>query len=566
MCYPGLRHCLLMLTGLLLFNCNGFAKVKNYGTKKMFSTGTFCYVSTKKGLDAEGRGSRAAPFKTLAYAVTKVKPRRNNTIYLYPGTYVETSAIVIPVGVNLKGSGMHSTIITSGGALPTPGISQTSGDWKLRFDGSLIQLISPTYNNDTAIRLDTSAKMMGAANGNQTLSGFTIDGNNKQIKAGVWVQNRNNVTMHDVMIKDCKLRGAVFAKGDMRSDVPLPLGDWMHNTNIYNCIFLNSGADLKDESLGDLGLAGLDGADIHHITIHENQGYGIKFIYFGHFRNLKIHDCDITVPQSDPLWGEDISIELWNLSYNNEVYNICCNNWCSFVNQVHFNDYEPTSIHPINLKVHHFRLINLQGISKKESIECALSGVEIYDNYFQDKGLGVAIWGGAGWGGSIKLHDIAIHNNIFVNIKRSPSFDFGNSAGVFIPDPVNDIKIYNNVFDRMGNAIQLNGKGFKISNNVFINSAGDDVAGGTDVAFTNNLKYAAGPEKKQFTGNVSGTGNVHGDPGFRCKGLRWGDYYKPCCTENLVVDKGINVGLPYIGLAPDIGRWELTADRKHTGK
>lgn len=563
---PTLRNGLLILIILLASNWHGFAEFKNGYVKKPFSNGTIYYVSSKKGFDAGGRGSSAAPFKTIAYAVTKVKPSRNNTIYLYPGTYVENSAIVIPPGVNLKGSGAQNTIITSGGALPTPGIDQTSSDWKLRFNGSLIQLVSSTYNNDITVRLDTSSKIMGAANGNQTLSGFTIDGNNRQIKVGVWVQNRDNVTMHDVVIRNFKMRGAVFAKGDMKPDVPLPEGDWMHNTNIYNCVFQNSGADLKDESLGNLCLAGLDGANIHHITIHEDKGYGIKFIFYGHFRNLKIHDCDITVPESDPLWVEDISIELWNLSYNNEVYNIRCNNWCSFVNQVRFNDYEPTAIHPINLKVHHIRLINMQGISKKESLECALSGVEIYDNYFQDKGLGVAIWGGAGWGGGIQLHDITIRNNIFVNLKRSPSFAFGNSAGVFIPDPVNNIKIYNNVFDRMGNAIQLNGKGFKISNNVFINTAREDVAGGTDVLFTNNLKYATDPEKNYFTGNVSGASNVNGDPGFQYKGLRWDSYYKPCCAKSLVVDKGINVGLPYTGSASDIGRWELTTGHKRFSK
>jgi hypothetical protein len=522
------------------------------------TTGTYYYVSTT-GVDAVGRGGSSNPFRTIAYAAQQVPAGQNNTIYLNAGTYSETQAIKLPLGVNLEGAGESSVTITSAGPIPAPGVDQSSGDWKLWYDGSLIQLASPSYNNDIALKYGSPAEMTPAANGNQILSGFTCDGNNKQIKAGVWVQNRNNVTMHHVTFKNFQMRGAVFGRSDMWWYVPLPDGKWMNNTIIHDCTFTNSGADLGGESLGNLCLAGLDGADIYNITINESQGYGIKFIFVGHYRNVKIHDCNITVPESDPLWSEDISIEMWNFSYGNEIYNITCNTWLSMVNDVHFNDYNPTPTNPSNLKIKNVRMVDQDGSSGKEAIECALSGVEISDCYVQDKGFGVAIWGGAGWGGSIQIHDVLIHHNIFANVLRTPGFGFGNSSGVFVPDPVNTIKIYNNVFDRMGNGVQLNGTGFDVKNNAFLFTEGADVEGGSGVTFNNNLKYHTNSTKANFVGNTSGSNNVTGNPGYQNTGARWDTYYKPSSSASFAVNKGTNVGFPYVGSAPDIGRWEFGA-------
>lgn len=520
------------------------------------TTGTTYYVSTT-GVDSPGRGSASLPFRTLSYAATQVQANQNNTIYLNPGTYVETAATILPLGVNIEGAGESQVTITANGPIPAPGVDQSSNDWKLWYDGSLIQLASPSYNNDITLKYGSPAQMTPAANGNQTLSGFTIDGNNKQVKAGVWVQNRNNVTMHHVTIKNMQQRGAVFGRSDMWWYTPLPDGKWMHNTTVHDCTFINSGADISGESLGNLCLAGLDGADIYNITINENQGYGIKFIFVGHYRNVKVHDCNITVPETDASWGEDIAIEMWNFSYGNEIYNINCNTWLSLVNDVNFNDYQPTVANPSNLKVRNVRMIDQDGTSSKEAIECALSGVEISDCYIQDKGFGVAIWGGAGWGGSVQIHDVYIHNNIIANVARTPGFGFGNSSAVFVPDPVNTIKIHNNVFDRMGNGLQLNGTGFDIKNNVFLNTEGDDVQGGSSVTFNNNLKYHTNPTKANFIGNTSGSNNVLGAPGFQNTGSRWDTYYKPASSTSFCVNKGVNVGLAYAGSAPDIGRWEF---------
>jgi hypothetical protein len=529
-------------------------------------TGTYYYVSTT-GVDAVGRGSEASPYRTIAYAAQQVPAGPNVTIYVNPGTYVETQAIQLKLGVNLEGAGQSAVTITASGPIPAPqGVDTGSADWKLWYYGSLIQLYSAGYSGGPEQLYGSPDQMVASSNGNQTLSGFTVDGNNKQVKAGVWVQNRNNVTMNNVTIKNCQQRGAVFTRSDMWWYEPMPEGKWMHNSKIYNCTFQNNGAQLGSETLGNLCLGGLDGADIYNLTITDDVGYGIKFMMVGHFRNTKIHDCNITVNETDAQWGEKIAIELWNLSYGNEVYNITCNTWHSYVNHGQLTTYEPTGTNTNNLKVYNVRMIDSDGSSSKEAIEAALSGVEIYNCFIQDKGFGIAIWNGAGQ--TLKKNYI-IRNNIITNVLRTPGFGFGKSSAVFVPDAAQNIKIYNNVFDRMGNALNLDGAtGVDVRNNVFINTQGADVENGASVTFNNNLKYHTDPNKTGWVmtgGPTVGTGNLLGAPGFQNTGSRWDTYYKPSSSSSLVVDKGANVGLPYVGAAPDMGRWEFGASASSAG-
>jgi hypothetical protein len=515
------------------------------------------YVSTT-GSDTTGSGTQGNPWRTIAHAAAQVPADGGHTINIGAGTFTETQAIRLKTGTNLKGAGKSQTIITASGAIPSheAGIDSSHADWKLMYHGSLIQLFSPGYSGPNN-RYGSPENMIASANGNQTLRDFTLDGNSKAVKAGVWVENRNNVTIHDVNIRNFDQRGAVFARSDMWWYIALPEGKWMNNTTIYNVNFENNGAQLGSETLGNLNLAGLDGANIYNITVNDTVGYGIKFIFVGHFRNVKIYDSEITVNEQDAAWGEKISIELWNLSYGNEVYNINCNTWFSFVNHAAVNAaYLPSGTQANNLKIYNIRMVDQDGVSGKEAVEAALAGVQIYDSYFQDKGFGVAIWWGAG---SYELKNYIIRNNIFANVNRTPGFGFGNSAAIFVPDTASNIKIYNNVFDRMGNALQLNSaSGVDIRNNAFLQTEGSDVDGGSNITFTHNLKYHTNSQKNSFNigGVTLGAGNVVGNPGFLGTGSRWDTYYKPASASSLVVDAGTNVGYPFSGSAPNIGRWE----------
>ncbi len=217
------------------------------------------YFVSPTGSDTSGTGSLQSPWKTIAHAAKNVAPSADHTIRITAGTYVETEATVLPLGVNLVGAGEDQVTITSNGAIPSPpGVDDTNPDFKKWYYGSLIQLYSAGYGEGEDILLGEFEDMIPSADGNQTLSGFTIDGGD-QIKAGVWVQNRNNVTMHDVTISNCIQRGAVFTRSDLEWFLPLPDGLWMYNTTIYDCEFYSNGIPIFSFASGTLVIEEISG-------------------------------------------------------------------------------------------------------------------------------------------------------------------------------------------------------------------------------------------------------------------------------------------------------------------
>lgn len=511
------------------------------------SPGVYAYYVAPTGDDNPGRGTIANPFKTLAYAATMVPPAENDTIFLSEGTFDETEPALIAVGVNVKGAGESKTILSSKGVTLAPNVNASNNNFKLWYDGSLIQLVSP---HRTSFRNNSSAAI-APENGNQTLSGFTIDGNSKLLKAGVWVENRNTVTMHHVTFKNLAQRGAVFAPGN--KDFYVYPAYYMSNIKIHDCTFINSGKDLPDETLGNLNIAQLDGAEIYNITINDTEGYGIKFIYDGYFKNMKIHDCDITVNESDSKWGEDIAIELWNLGPGNEIYTIKCNTWLSIVNHPEMFAVASTDK---NMKVHNIRMIDKDGNSGKEAIEIGAPNVEVFDSYFENKGFGIAIW-------DMGRENITVRNNIFYN--STVKENWAGGPAIYIDNSrtwdFKSIRIYNNVFDTYRIGVKVKGNRISdidIKNNVFQGITVSDVESvATNVTFSNNLKHKSTSTNWVLSGVSSQTNNLLLNPGFLLTGEKWDTFYKASSAQSAIVDKGISVGNAFKGSTPDIGRWEF---------
>jgi hypothetical protein len=505
----------------------------------------YVYVS-KEGSDLNGDGSSSKPYASLYKASTVAN--WGKTIKVASGTYFETKPSRLLPGVSIEGAGQDLTIFQSTGVELSPGVTASDTNFKLSPEGALIQLLSQTFNSPTQTTGDPS-QMIAAADGRQTLSGFTINGSDKSLKAGVWVQNRNNVTMHHVSFINLKQRGAVFARSNMDWYVPLPDAMWMRNTSIHDCVFTNSGADLSDESLGNLNIGGLDGASIYNIKIDEDKGYGIKYIYVGHFRNVKIWNAEIKVPETDSLWTEDSTIELWNLSRGNEIFNVNCNTWFSIVN--HPNMYDNVTTAKSNLWIHHVRMIDADGVSGKEAIEVGTPGMTVSDSYFQDKGFGMAVWMQG------KNH-ITIAKNIITR-PRNSGHSWAADAGVFVPDTTTNLNIYNNVFDRAGIAIRMTGtiSNVNIKNNLMLNTADQEVYSVTNnYSFSNNLKFNTNNSGWRLQNNVANSSNLVHSPELLMSGDGWANYYRPASTSSFVVNRGVNVGLTFAGSAPDIGRWE----------
>src|SRR6188474_831180 len=143
-----------------------------------FSFAATFYVSTS-GNDTSGNGSSLSPWKTLRYAITKVAPNQGHTIQLGSGTFVEDGMVDVPPGVNITGAGKTLTILKAASSF-------------------YYYPASPGYStNKFLISLASSS----SANGNQTLSGFAVDGDSKQLHGGIYVYNRNNITIDAVKVQ-----------------------------------------------------------------------------------------------------------------------------------------------------------------------------------------------------------------------------------------------------------------------------------------------------------------------------------------------------------------------------
>jgi len=520
------RKTWFMLLAVLL----GMSVAAGVGLQPSRALAATTYYVSPTGSDTTGTGSSASPWKTLAHAATQVTS--GDTIHLTTGVFVETQISNIPVGVNVEGEGISNTILKA--SFPMDGHQQ-----------ALIMLKSPPSTP--------------LANGNQTISGFTIDGMNKALETGIFVYQRNNVVVHDIEIRDTHFAGLKLY-GDWPSDT-VPAAYYATGIQAYNINLIETSRDFADFSTGSLMLAGLQGADIHHINIKESNGYGIKFGGGGGWvKGIKIHDSTIWTNPYDFLWGADAAIEMWNIIEGSEVYNITSNNWFSFVNK---------TAHPISslaLKVYNNRIVSDNPNNPKEAIEFAVDQGEVYNNYIERFEHGVVDY--RPWNTSNNI----IHHNVFRNPARHPAtYNYGVLIGAQ-SNTFTGMKIYNNVFDNFKTGVHLTMNpggsisGTEVTNNVFLNN---------DVAIQTNTGSGAALNNSQIKNNVYNnvgqfvshqnatptnwvqTGNLSGAAGLTLSGGYPNPFYQPSASGSLVVNAGLNVGLPYLGSAPDIGAYEF---------
>ncbi|OGS34324.1 MAG: hypothetical protein A2474_07610, partial [Elusimicrobia bacterium RIFOXYC2_FULL_34_12] len=491
---------------------------------------TSIYYVDPGGSDSSGTGSITSPWKTLAYAVSHVPVGQGCTVHLNAGTYNETQTSLVPAGVNVEGAGMSSTIIK--GSL--------SSDWSY------------------LIKADNYP----AVNGNQTFSHFTVDGNNRTLETGMRVSGRHNVTIHDVAFREIDHNGLTVHSGQFSETKQRPSpSTYITGLHIYNCTFTNCSQDCPAGTYGHpnnwnsgvLHIGHLQGGLIHDIVINENEGFGIKSTDMlaggSYLRGVKIYNCQINVPRTDPYWEGDASIELWGMSNNCEIYNCTVNNWFSLVGGNKGSG-------QYSVKVYDNRLIAPSGGSSQEAMEVCANDMVIIDNYIEGFSTAFGMWAFA------NHQNINIYNNIIYKCSW---------GGVYIcPESttVTNINIYNNVFDLSNNsnpvivlAGNTNASDVKIRNNIFIGNGSNRDIQYNDGAghmyssyFTNNCRYNV-VQGNYISSDITVQNNITSNPQINATGNRWDTYYKlksgsPC------IDTGINVGLPYNGNAPDMGRWE----------
>ena len=503
-----MRFCLIL--ALLLFH---------------YSFATTYHVSTT-GDDLLGDGSTTYPWKTLLYAVTRVAANQGHTIQVEAGTFVESGLVEVPLGVNITGAGIDVTIIKA--------------------DSSFYYYpAAPDYSTDKFL---ISLNEFNQLPGNQTLSGFTIDGDGKKLHGGIYVRHRNNVIIDHVKVINTHF-----------------MGIWLwdvQNSSVSNSQIINASWGSASYCVGALSLGNLDHVDISNLTVDENTGYGIKAIGpsgGNNIFNTSIHDSHISVSPTG-LWNSgtapNIAIELWQINLVGcQIYNTYVDNTISLVNS---NAIPSTGIQ--TMRVHHNTLdMDARAHGAGYGLELTIHDAEVDHNYFIKGSYGIANW-------SNPMQNWSIHHNTFYALA-------GTFPGEIVRSQwsgLHNVKLYNNTVEFAGtktmNVVGVYGgvsDNVDVKNNLFINNNTaysyypNQLVHLENGATVNTLTVMNNSFYQLPIGTVAGTysNNLTSDPLITLTGVRPDPYYMPKSGSPLI-DAGLNVGYAYQGSAPDIGAYE----------
>lgn len=518
---------MLFLTFMTIQGCGGGRSSRDNTTP---NNGVVFYVDPA-GSNETGDGSLSKPWKTLNYACQQVKPELRSTIHLNAGKFIENEGCPLPAGVNLEGAGMGRTIL----------------------QGSC---------NEFLIQLESDFKV----NGDQTISGFTIDGQGRKLYGGISVNRRNNVTIRDIAFNGTDVTGLQIHAGGT-PDSTIPPREYLTGIKVYQCHFTNCSKDFANDendigwgkgwSSGALQIGQLDGAEIHDITINENRGGGIKFCGNGWLKNLELYQCNIRVPDRDPFWGADFAIELWNIYDNCKVYRNTVNNWVSFVRGNKGNGTH-------SLQFFENRIVFPDTGNPQVAIEASASDMEISNNYIEKAGLGVSLWYDK------SQANVLVHHNVFYDFYHPSDYTAGLEIHLNKGTVLSNIRVFHNVFHNIrpdnqhpglviGAKVLFEGvlNGLQIKNNIFMNTGTKTIK--QDVVYWDgkgeirNADISYNCLDNVQLGNAGPFAhNLFANPGITASGSRPFPYYRLNGNSGLI-DKGIPVGFPYSGNAPDIG-------------
>lgn len=273
-------------------------------------------VSEDDGNDTTGNGTRSAPWATLEKAILAANAATGNkTIYITAGlNYTRNTTTNIREGVSIIGAGRDLVSIK---------ITQTGGN-----------------QNNAGLLLSSTAE--GTA-GNQTLSGFTLDGgdvsNVPYCAYGINIRGRSNVIVHDFRLKNFGTWGITFngqaTEVDGIGASILATGNKCFNFIIDNC---STYAETGGSSIGYGGLqfGSQYEFEAYNGTINQTtrpsgqNGYCIKMHRNGY--NVKPHLHHLTLNRNNTGCTFPFDSEMWNTfglhSHHNQhsgAFDLICN-------------------------------------------------------------------------------------------------------------------------------------------------------------------------------------------------------------------------------------------------
>ncbi|HMU73237.1 MAG TPA: hypothetical protein PKD93_10880, partial [Ferruginibacter sp.] len=212
------------------------------------------YYISPTGNDATGTGTITNPWKTL-FKATSTVTAAGNIIHILPGTYTETQTSNLRAGVSLEGEGVATTII----------LGNMTGQWS-----NLLSLDSPQNTN-----------------GNQSISGFTINGqyvseSNFRTWIGIWISGRSNVNVHDMRIINFYYAGAIYDGFDATSPNADPgvsaTGNKFNNNDVDNCATIYNGSGSGCLNIGgQTGMEILNNSIVNVSRVNFKNGWPIKY-------------------------------------------------------------------------------------------------------------------------------------------------------------------------------------------------------------------------------------------------------------------------------------------------
>lgn len=480
------------------------------------SFGTIYYVSLSGNNANDGSSSR--PWRTIQYAATKVPANQGHTIKIAAGTFVENQ-ILVPQGVHVLGEGRDITIIKSNSSF-------------------YYYPASPGFNNDKfLIRFYSGSSVAG----NQSIKNVTIDGDGKKLHGGIFIHNRNNVTVENVRIQYVNFSGLWFSSSNNSTAKNIILKDCAWGSSAW------CSAALQFAHSTNLDISGFD--------IDEGRGYGIKNL--GHdqnqpLTNVKLHHGKVSVHQTG-LWNggsaPNIAIEFWASGFSGtEIYNTYVDNHISIINPNNTQSGTPLKIYN-NV----FDILGPRTKGAGYCMELSSSSVEVRNNWFNGGYTGIVNW-------SAKVFtNWNIHHNVFYGISggSNPTAVVTSYKG-----GLQNLNLYNNTVEmtQTGQAVHFlefdnssRGTNINVKNNLIINGAqaanrvinlrnGGSVSG---LNVTNNFfqNITQGTAPGNYSGNMTGSSNIVRS-GNKPQG-----FYNHTAGGNLI-DKGAFVGYES---KPDIG-------------
>ena len=481
------------------------------------SSGTIYYISTS-GNDANN-GSSSSPWKTLLKATSTVS-NAGDVIHVNAGTYNETQKCNLKVGVSIEGDGATTTILK---------VSSGIG-------GEFLSLNSPQNTN-----------------GNQSISGITIDGqyaseNNKGAGYGIRIDGRSNVTIHHCKIINFYYNGVIFDGFDATSPMQDP-GISATGNKILNCEITNCSTVTQQYGNGCVMIGGqtglvIDSCNIGTTTrVKQKNGWAIKYWDNGYLKGCRILNSTLTKPPfQNTYWTEagdwDFVIELFNIQ-GVEI------SGCNIQGAIDLN-YNYKGSYPYSVWIHNCILDHvIPNYSHPESgiiFEFKTESALVENNRFNNCFVGISYnlrypnnHGGytynCGTGGCSAVTDNIIRNNLFTNLYQAP---FGASGGIITQmengteDPyITNMQIYNNTFIAKSTQAAPTGidftsqskgtvTGVTIKDNIFQGFPGGSVTGNkaqtqSNISITNNDAWQT--QLPTWSG-ATVSGNFSSNPNF----------------------------------------------------